>query len=220
MVASVRPIPPRTRSDLSRQVDPCFEDDLIWEHVELTGDVEGSGASDVEIAESRLTAARLTGVEVGRFRLVDCVVEDCDLSGAMLVDASLERVELVECRLTGAVLIGARLRDVSFTRCKLDGVALRNATGHRVRFEDCVLSAADLFGAKLTAARFYDCDLSGADVSEASLTGARFHGSRLDDLRGALGLRGATIDPAQVLTLALPLCTALGIGVADGPGPD
>ena len=220
MVASDRPIPPRIPRDLTREADACFDDDALWENVELTGSIEGSGASDVEIAESRLTAARLTGVEVSRFRLVDCVVEDCDLSGAMLVESSLERVELVDCRLTGAVLIGARMRDVSFTRCKLDGVALRGATGHRARFDDCVLSAADLFGAKLTAARFYDCDLSGADVSEASLTGARFHGSRLDDLRGALGLRGATIDPAQVLALALPLCTALGIGVADGPGTD
>jgi uncharacterized protein YjbI with pentapeptide repeats len=219
MAASARPVPPRQEPDLTRCADPDLEDGARFEDVEITGSPAGVVAHDVEIAGSRLTAARLSGIELGGFRLVDAVVEDCELSGALLGEASIERVAFRGCRLSGTVLVGAQLRNVSFVDCKLDGVVLRMATGHRVWFEDSVLSDADLHGMRITDARFFDCDLQRADVTDADLRGARFHGSRLDDLHGALGLRGATVDPGQVLTLSLPLCRASGIAVAEERDP-
>jgi uncharacterized protein YjbI with pentapeptide repeats len=64
------------------------------------------------------------------------------------------------------------------------------------------------------------CDLTGADVTRARMDGVRFRSSTLDSLTGATALAGATIDPAQLVPLALSLFGELGIGLDDGPGTD
>ena len=43
-------------------------------------------------------------------------------------------------------------------------------------------------------------------------------GSRLEDVKGADALRGATIDALQVLSVARSLAVALGVTVVDGDG--
>ena len=63
--------------------------------------------------------------------------------------------------------------------------------------------------------QFPDCDLRGADFSKADVAGTRFHGSDVTGLRGAGHLKGAHIDAAQVLPLALQVFAAMGITVDD-----
>jgi uncharacterized protein YjbI with pentapeptide repeats len=125
----------------------------------------------------------------------------------------LDRVDFVDCRLSGLQLIGARLRNVRFVRCQLDACSARSLAGYRVEFDDCRIAGADFTRAGLPGAQFIDCDLTGADFSNADVAGARFHGSRLDGVRGVASLRGATVDLAQVVTLAVAMATALGITV-------
>ena len=51
----------------------------------------------------------------------------CNLSGAVLEDATLTRVAFTGCRLTGVVLSGAQLRDVRITEGRADLALLRMA---------------------------------------------------------------------------------------------
>ena len=58
--------------------------------------------------------ARFTGATLERVRIIDTVLDGCELSGALLEEAMLERVELRNCRMSGVVMISSRLRDVRF----------------------------------------------------------------------------------------------------------
>jgi uncharacterized protein YjbI with pentapeptide repeats len=60
---------------------------------------------------------------------------------------------------------------------------------------------------------FERCDLSGADLSAADLDGADLRGSRVESLRGAASLRGATVGATQLITLAPGFAAALGVRV-------
>ena len=51
----------------------------------------------------------------------------------------------------------------------------------------------------------------------ARLAEADLHGSTLDDVRGALSLRGARIGADQILPLAAGLLAAVGIQVTEQP---
>ncbi len=59
----------------------------------------------------------------------------------------------------------------------------------------------------------------GADLSGLRSTGLRLHGSDLTDLQHPDGLRGCSIDAAQVVPLAVQLLAAIGIEVTEDDGP-
>ena len=229
MPVSVDPMPksvgdaparPQVPAEFEDAPDHPLTDGLEWHQVCVRGDFSGQAAHEVEVTESRLAGARLTGVEVERLRITDTVVDDCDLSGAVLVDAVLTRVELRNCRMSGLVIAGARLRDVRFVECKLDDASLRMTTSERVEFDRTILRTADFYAAKLPSARFSSCDLSLAQFSKADLQGARLHGSDLTDVVGAESFAGVVIETGQVLPLALRLFAAFGITVEDDPRDD
>lgn len=127
-------------------------------------------------------------------------------------------VELRRCRLSGVDLSAARLNDVHLVECKLDEAGFAGATGERLRMDSCLLPRASLVGARIEHLRLYDCDLTEVDVSGARLDGARLHGSAIERLKGADGLRGVTIDSTQVVPFALRLFAARNIGVDDDRG--
>ena len=78
-----------------------------------------------------------------------------------------------------------------------------------------MLTGADFHGARINASRFSDCELLDADFTAAQLALADLRGSRLVPAGSLLALRGAVIDPLQLLELALPLAHELGITVED-----
>ncbi len=121
--------------------------------------------------------------------------------------------------MSGFALTRAKLRDVRFVRCRLDGSSFRMASGERVVFDECDLRGADFYDASLPGAVLAGCDLTGAELSRAHLQGARLHGSTLVDLRGAISLRGAVVDSAQVVPLSYSLLQALDIVVDDERRP-
>jgi uncharacterized protein YjbI with pentapeptide repeats len=196
--------------------DP-LADGLEWHQVRVRGDYSGQVARTVEVTESHLVGAGLVGVEVERLRITDAVVDDSDLSGAVLMGAVLTRVELRNCRMSGLVIAGARLRDVRFVDCKLDDANFRMTTSDRLEFHRTILRTADFYAAKLRSARFSSCDLAFAQFSKADMQGARLHGSALADVLGADSFTGVVVDTGQVLPLALRLFAALGITVDDDP---
>jgi uncharacterized protein YjbI with pentapeptide repeats len=207
--------PARVGAALELIADPEIEDDTEWSEVELTGDLGGRTACDVDVQGSRLVRCVLTGSTFDRMRLTDTVVEDCELSGASFDEASWNRVELRDCRMSGLAVTRAKLRDVRFVRCRLDESSFRMTSGERVVFDECDLRGVDLYDASLAGAALTDCDLTGADLSSANLRGARLHGSTLLDLRGAAALRGVVIDPDQVVPVSYSLLGAFDIVVED-----
>jgi hypothetical protein len=209
------PTRPQVPADLEDVPGEPLADGLEWHQVRVRGDFSGQVAGAVEVTESHVVGARLTGVEVERLRITDTVFDDCDLSGAVLIDAALTRVEFHNCRTSGLVVPGARLLDVRFEECKLDDANFRMTTSERVEFDRAILRTADFYAAKLRSSRFWSCDLALAQFSKADLRGARLHGSDLADVLGAESFAGVIVETGQVLPLALRLFAALDITVED-----
>ena len=153
-----------------------------------------SPAATVAARSSR--AASSIGVH-----LVDVVFDDCELSGALLLDGRLTRVQFNRCRMSGSWRrVGRRRR--RFLDCKLDGANFRMSSWER-RLAALRAPDADLGACVVAHVRLFGCNLSGADVAKVRLDDVALHGSNLDGLRGADALRGAVIGSDQVVPLAV-----------------
>jgi uncharacterized protein YjbI with pentapeptide repeats len=160
---------------------------------------------------------RLSNTRLKKVHLLDCRLAACDLANGEWLEASLQRLELLDCHLTGFRAIEARLQDVLFQECSGSFVQLRFAVLKTVQFERCNLSGIDLSGATLTNVSFVDCDLREADLSGATLVNVDLRGSKIDGMHaGVQELKGTTLDHTQ----ALAFVRGLGIKVetAEGPG--
>jgi uncharacterized protein YjbI with pentapeptide repeats len=160
---------------------------------------------DVDFGESKLRAIELVDVEGERI----------DAANGDWGGARLRRAQFSDARLTGLNLAEARIEEVSFRGCKLDYANFRHSTIAQVSFEDCVLTGADFQGASIDATLFSHCQLGEADFSKAELSLVDLRGSELALAGSVLGLRGAIIDPLQLMDLARPLAQELGITVED-----
>jgi hypothetical protein len=214
------PLPPRLPAALDAADHLELEDDVEWCELDVGADFGDRTAVDVTIDACRFVGATFTGATLDRLHLRDTVLEQCDLSGVLIDEGELTRVELRDCRMSGFSATRCRLRDTVFVRCRLDEASFRMTTGDRLRFEDCDLRGADLYQVELPAATLAGCDLTGADLSGANLRGARLHGSVVQDLKGGRSLTGVVIDPTQVVPISLSLLGALEIEIDHGPDDD
>lgn len=190
-----------------------------WANRTVRGEVIGQEGAGLTIRGCRVVGLRLTAAILERAQIMDTVFEGCDLSAALLAQASLTRVQFTSCRMLASVASEAILRDVLFVDCDLDAASLRMTEAERVGFDHCDLSNADFYGAHLVHSRFFDCTLRAVEFSQSSLQGARLHGSVLADLKGAAALRGVVIDSAQIVPMALQVFAALGLLVDDEREP-
>lgn len=217
---SPSPRPPRLPAALTAAEPRQWADRFEWVRVEAAGDFSGQSARDGEINESRVVGATFIGTTLDGIRMRDTVVESCDLSGARLGDADLTRVEFRNCKMLAVDLAAARLHDVVFRDSRLDTANFRMISGEHVRFEHASLRSGDFYAARVGQAQFLDCDLTASEFSQSELAGVRLHGSNLEGLKGALYLRTAIVDSAQVLPLALGVLAALNIEINDDRGDD
>lgn len=194
----------------------ALDDEAVWDGHEVSGTFAGTTAAHVDVIGCRLNGAILTGAEIDRLRLVDSIVDDCELSGLVLTRAALTRVEFRRCRLTGIVASGAHLTDVRFSDCKLDDANFRMTTWKRSLLDGCVMTETDFREAKLATTRFESCDLTRADFTKAALPGVSLSGSTVTDIRGADSLRGVTITSDQVVPLAIAMFATMRIRIDDG----
>ena len=180
----------------------------------------------------RLSGAALTGDATGA-RFLECVVADCDLGGV-----GFDRARLASCLLTGVrspawSLLDARLLDVvveggrfgavtahgsDLTRVRLgslkvDYLGLRNATLVDVTLAGCTIGELDLAGADLRDLRLAGCTVGSLVLDGARCRSVDLRSARVDRLDGVAGLRGCTIDAAQLVAWAPDLAAELGITV-------
>lgn len=209
------PAKPQIASDLD-DASTELDDRAEWTAVIATADYVGQQAEGMDFSEVIARGGRWSGVVLDRFVAANVRFENCDLSGFVLRDeSSIQRAEFIGCRLSGSVLAGTRLRDVLFTDCTFDDANLRMMDAENVAFERCALLATDFYAAKLVRTRMADCDLRGSDFSKATVEDLDLRTSRVEDVLGAAGLRGATIESLQLIPLAASLAAALELRVVD-----
>lgn len=105
------------------------------------------------------------------------------------------------------------MRSVQIDGSKLDFVNLRNATLTDVLLSDCIIEELDLGAATVHRLELRNCRIGTLDVGNAKLTDVDLRSSDFGAIHGVDGLRGATIDDAQLSLLAPILATQLGIRV-------
>lgn len=209
----MHPDPP----DAPGRFDPApgaVESGALWDGVEAGPDTHVPGhVAGLDVRESRWADADLSGRRFTDLRGRDVTFEHCDLSGAVLDGAALTRVAFTNCRLTGTVLSGATLTDVRLSDCRADMVNLRMARARFLLVEDTVLRGADFYELTGTGCGMVGCDLTGASFGGARLAELRLHGSVLDDIGGALSLRGARVSADQLVPLGAAMLAALDVQV-------
>ncbi|OLT07306.1 hypothetical protein BJF90_14330 [Pseudonocardia sp. CNS-004] len=215
--AKRRPESPDLPADLDA-APPVVEGGELWDCVEADAQVRvPERVADLRIQESRWVGGQLAGVRFTGLECRDVEFVQCDLSGARLEEAQLTRVVFTDCRLTGTAFDGARLTDVRITDSTADLAGFRMAEARFLLVENTSLHGADLYEFDGEHCALLGCDLGEASFDAARLREVDLHGSTVDDVRGALSLRGSRISPDQILPLATSLLDALRIRVTEQP---
>jgi uncharacterized protein YjbI with pentapeptide repeats len=137
------------------------------------------------------------------------------LAGLDLTGSTIRRTHISGVRASGIIVAETEGKDISISSSKLDLANFRFATWSRVEFKNCSFKDADFAASKLADVVFSNCELSGCDFSGATLTRVDLRTSLLGDLKGASGLKGATITSGQLMGLAPVLALHIGIIVRD-----
>ena len=203
--------------DIPPELDPAparLEPRARWECVHAGASTEvGGRLADITLRETVWSNVDLAGCHLTGFECRDSRFERCDLAGAVLDGAALTRVTFTQCRMTGVVLSGTTLQDVWLHECRADMANLRMAHADFLLAQHSTLREAEFYQAALARSALVGCDLSGANFEGCEMRDVDLHDSTLDDIRGASGLKGASIGPDQVLGLASALVAAAGIDV-------
>ncbi|MEQ7126684.1 pentapeptide repeat-containing protein [Actinopolymorpha sp. B11F2] len=165
----------------------------------------------VDVEECEFTQADLSGCTLAKATFADCRFVSSNLANLGATSSSLIRCELRGLRTTGFRWIDGTLRDVVFSECRLDLTAFRFTSLMNVRFVGCNLRQTDFTNADVRGAAFIDCDLTAAQFSHADMRGTRLQNCVLDGISSVTSLRGAVIDPQDLIALTYALANALGI---------
>jgi hypothetical protein len=212
-----RPEPPDLPDELS-PAPAAAEGGELWDGVEAGADVQvPERVADLRIQESRWIGGSLAGVRFTGLECRDVEFAHCDLSGARLEEAALTRVVFTDCRLTGTAFDGAQLTDLRITDSTADLAGFRMTKARFLLVENTSLHGADFYDFDGEHCALLGCDLAEASFDTARLRETDLHGSTVDDVRGALSLRGTRISPDQIVPLASGLLDALGIEVTERP---
>jgi uncharacterized protein YjbI with pentapeptide repeats len=145
-------------------------------------------------------------------RVVDSVLETCELSGSLWEKSFFRRVTIQGCRLMGTQMMDGIFEDVDFVNCQAEGLSLVSARFKNCRFSKSVLIKTNFDGADVSKVIFNNCDLTEADFHLAKLKDTDFRTSQIGGLRvGVEEMQGAIIAPHQVLQVV----GLLGVKVKD-----
>jgi uncharacterized protein YjbI with pentapeptide repeats len=207
--------PPRVGLEPHNLIDQLGEDVEV-SGVQVSGDFSRYELIEPVFVDCRLERVQLTGAKLRFARFVDCVISESDLSGAILEECSLTRVELRACRGSGMQAASGRFIDVGIIGCRMNGASFRVSSWERAELVDSDLTESDFYAAKMPASRITGCDFTRADLSRAHMAGSRLMGSNLGDTRVDDSLRNVTISTDEIVPAALALFKALRITVEDG----
>lgn len=115
-----------------------------------------------------VTKSAFPGLQADNMAASGSCWQDCDLTGARLVRARLQRANFVRAILDDADLTAADLRSALLTEA-----SLREATLEGAQLFESMLRGADFKGAQLRHSNLHWADLEDARFDDADLTGAR-----------------------------------------------
>lgn len=174
--------------------------------------MSGTG-EPVEITGERWDGRRVVAVQLDRPEAVDLTLDGCDLSGVTSTSGMFRRVTVRRTRLRDCTFGGGMLQDLVAEDCTGERLSARFATLQRVEVSNCTWPGLDLYSAICDKVVFRDCDLSGAVFDGLTVKELSFERCDLSGCKGALSLRGATLDFDDLLGLAPSLAREVGLVV-------
>jgi uncharacterized protein YjbI with pentapeptide repeats len=191
-----------------------WEPEGFYERLRVAGETFAEvDAEDGRFLECALESSTFSGGSLVRGTWRGSSLRGVRLVGVTLARSSFTDVAWDDCVLAGCDLSGAYLQQVTVRGGGWDTVNLRGARLEKVVFEDCRLLDLDLGAARLSDVRFPGCRFERLDLTKAELTRVDLRGAALSIDRGYDRLRGAVIEPGQLIDLAPALAAYLGIAV-------
>lgn len=172
-------------------------------------------AGDIRLVQCRLDEVDMTGTGAPRATLEDVAITGGSLANARLSGVRLRRATLENVRLTGADFSSGSVHDTTFTDCRIDLGSFRFAALERVTFERCRLDEIDFYGAELRSVIFLDCAMVKAVWGEATLTRCEMRGTDISAAGNPERLRGVRMPWPDVVNSAGVLAAAAGIEIVD-----
>ena len=179
-----------------------------------------------------------TGVNLESRDLTGCTFDECRFDVVSLGDAALRGITVSECvfenlhapvfsaprsswrdvrlehaRLGSVEAYEATVPSLHIEGSKLDFVNFRNATLTDVLLSNCIIDELDLGSATVQRLELRNCRIGTLDVGGARLTDVDLRSSEFGAIQGLEGLRGATVDDAQLALLSPLLAAHLGIRI-------
>jgi uncharacterized protein YjbI with pentapeptide repeats len=170
---------------------------------------------DGDAANQWLSGVRVLELDLDRPQLVDLRFDECDLSGIVATGFGMRRVAMKGTRLRGVSLAKGQYDDGLLEDCTTDEFSMRFSRLRNVTFRDCDLTGADFYQATFEHVTFKDCRLRSARFHAATIKCLRITGCDLSGLAGALDLKGAVIDVADLPSLAPSLAGEVGIELSE-----
>jgi len=187
------------------------------DELELTrlvdADLSGRDLEGATFRECVLEAPRLGGARLRGATLVETVVADSFAPELAAPRSTWRDVRVDRPRWGSAELYDATWQSVRVVGGKIDYLNLRGARLVDVVLEGCSIGELDLGGAEALRVALVDCRVGTLDVTRASLAHTDLRSTSFDRLDGLEGLRGATVDPAQLAAMAPLLAAHLGLVV-------
>ncbi len=173
----------------------------------------GQNAKLAHFDSIRLIEPDLTGAILREGGWEDVEINGGQLGGLNLTGSAMRRILIRRARMSGAILAETELKDIIIEDTKLDLANFRFAKLFRVQFVRCQLVDADFVAAQLIDVDFTNCDLTSVDFSGATMKHVDLRSSIVRQIKGIGGLKGATINYDQMITLVPELAAGLGIEV-------
>ena len=187
-------------------------------------DLESLRYRDLTLSHVDLSGARLDEVQLSQV-----TADEVDLKGARLSDVALDQVGFTVVRAARGqwrdVSVSGRLalfeayeaqwRSVQFVGCKLSFVNLRGAELHDVQFTDCIIEELDLMGTVANRVQFVSSQVASVNVQGARLRDFDLRGAALESIDGLVDLRGATLSPLQLSSMAPLFAEHFGLRIED-----
>lgn len=169
-------------------------------------------AERLELRQCLLKQMAIRESKLVRPDWTEVVLEDCDLSGALLRDGSFYKVTLRRCKLVGTDLSGTFLREVTFEDCVCRYVNLSFGQWREVVMQGCDFSQASMDGVKHKNWTMTDCNLRQANLSQTALEKIDFSTSEI----GGIVLQGEELRGAVVSEWQAPeLLRFLGVSIKE-----
>ncbi|WP_233202013.1 pentapeptide repeat-containing protein [Cryobacterium sp. Y11] len=175
--------------------------------------LDGRDLTGISFRECEFVGVSLHETKLRGASFSECLATDLHAPVFSAPRSNWRDVRIDHARLGSVEAYEAIMHSVHIDGSKLDFVNLRNATLTDVLLSNCIIDELDLGSATVQRLELPNCRITTLDVGGAKLKDVDLRGSDFSAIHGLDGLRGATIDDAQLSLLAPLLAAHLGLRV-------